>query len=118
MGGSDGNSGGALGKLADSLENRLILLLMAALLGIGGNQVLVKTKPETVRPDPWTGTDAAQQEARILERLELRLLPHDNHLAKAESGWTLIYAMRQDIAVLRDHVERMERQLERLNSGE
>lgn len=92
-----------------SLENRLILLIVAGLLGVGGNQILQVSNPGVVRPDPFTGTMGKELEARVREEIKLRLLPHDAHLSKADRGWQLIYEMRQDIAVMKDKITQLAR---------
>ena len=102
MGDSSGGTDSALGALFGKLDNRPVLLLLAVFLGIGGNQVLLKVKPDTARPDPFTGTMGKELEARMMHELDLRLRPHEVHLEKANAGWALIYEMRQDIAVIKE----------------
>lgn len=95
----DDSANSLLGKF--SLDNRLVFFLAAIVLSVGGNQVLIRAAPDVVRPDPWTGKQAAEQERRILKVLDLRLRPYEDHLTRAAAGWDLIYEMRQDIAEIK-----------------
>ena len=103
----DDRADSLLGKL--SLDNRLVFFLAAVVLGVGGNQVLIRAAPDTVRPDPWTGKLAQSQVRRILEVLDLRLRPHEDHLARAGAGWDQIYEMREDIAEIKVWMRERER---------
>ena len=110
----NGDNGRVLGGIFRSLENKLVLLLASALLGISGNQILVSANPGSVRPDPFTGTDAQALEARILRELDSRLSPHDSHLLRSNSGWEMIYDCRRSVAVLESEIKELRSDLQRI----
>jgi len=66
----DGLGDSPLASLFGSLDNRIVLLIGAALLGVGGNQVLLWTKPEIARPDPWTGEMAREEHQKLSARID------------------------------------------------
>lgn len=80
------------------------------MLGGGGAFGYLHVNPPRV--DPFTGTDGKALEARIRSdvrrELDLRLAPHEAHLVTSTKGWDLIYQMRQDIAVLREQINKIE----------
>ena len=82
MANGNGDNGSLVGKLIGSLDNKIILLLVASLVGVSGNQILLKTNPETVRPNPWTSIQA--KEAHDELRAEMRELERhcEQHNAK------------------------------------
>lgn len=55
---------GILSRIADALENRLVLLFVAAILGTSGGIALNKTN-SNIRADPFTGTRGAALEERV-----------------------------------------------------
>ena len=105
--GNGATNGGVLGKFVESLDNRLVLLLVAAVLGTGGGTLIQKVNP-AVRSDPFTGTDARNMEARVMRELDLRLRPHEEHLKTAAKGWEYIYQTRQDVAVMKQQLQKIE----------
>lgn len=110
----NGDSGGALGRLLEPLENKLIFLLASVLLGISGNQILLTANPSAVRPDPFTGTDAKELESRLLRELDSRLAPHNSHLLRANAGWDMIYECRRSVAVLESEIKELRSGLQRI----
>lgn len=120
MADSDDSNGGAMGRILGTLENKAVMLIMAALLGISGNQILLQAKPGVVRPDPWTGTnakdaheamkkawreDVAELERDVYREIEHRLRPCDQHMKRADIGWELLHKMRQDIALIKQKLD-------------
>ena len=123
---SSNGSSGIVGKLVDSLENRVVLLLVAVFLGIGANLTIVGSAPN-VRADKWTATEDAEKvqaereymiefvtgdQHAINDRTDLLLRPHVEHLVKAQKGWDLIYKMHEDIQVLKVEIRQMRREIE------
>ena len=107
MANGNGDNGSLVGKLVGSLDNKLILLLVASLVGVSGNQILLKTNPETVRPNPWTSIQA--KEAHDDLRDEIREL--ERHIEQ-HSGRS---AHREQMQLNREILWRLEK-LEKPNS--
>ena len=78
MANGNGSPRGFVGKLVDSLENRLVLLVMATILGMGGNLAINKGTPEA-RSDPFTGTQGTALALRV-EKLEKVFDVHEVYL--------------------------------------
>ena len=108
---SDGDSGSTMGRIIGSLENKVVLLIMSVLLGVSGNQVLTQLNPDTVRPDPWTGTEAKDAHKEILAKLdhevedlqdELRWLRNtlQAHLVRGEAGFSMIGDLERRVELL------------------
>ena len=111
MADSNGSNGGTLGRFAGSLENKVVLLIMSALLGISGNQILTQVNPSTVRPDPWTGTEAKEAHKEIVVKFdheieelqdELRWLRNSfqAHLVRGEAGFSMIDELERRVESL------------------
>ena len=134
MGISDSSSGDVV-ALLDKLENKIIMLIAAAVLGVGGNQALQTVKPTVVRPDPFTGAMAQQMETRLvnlineaeehsehrhnlqaeaLTSLEKRQALDDQHRIEAARGWKFIYEMREDIAAMKADLQHAKQLLDEL----
>lgn len=123
MGNSDNGNSFSLDRI---VQNRIILLIAATVLGVGGNQTYQNLNPDSVRPDKWTASedraamlelktemvdrfikldevsadrDAAQDER--LKLIEKKVPVYDAHLEQSAKGWELIYEMHEDIAVLK-----------------
>ena len=107
MANGNGDNGSLVGKLVGSLDNKLILLLVASLVGVSGNQILLKTNPETARPNPWTSIQA--KEAHDDLRDEIREL--ERHIEQ-HSGRS---AHREQMQLNREIIWRLEK-LEKPNS--
>lgn len=108
--GDDRSNGGPGGVLSGvDLKDRVILALLAVIFGGSGAFGYLQTNDP--RPDPYTGTMARNDQNEMrkwvqqeLDRMTLRLDVVDRRLE-------LIYEMRQDVAVMREKIERVERRL-------
>ena len=109
MADNNGGDGGSLARILTALENKVVLLIASALIGITGNQLVTQIEPGIVRPDPFTGSMAKELESRLREYIDLKVHPHDAHLARSNAGWAIIYEMRQDIAVIKERLNIHER---------
>ena len=107
MADSNGNNGSLVGKLIGSLDNKVILLLVASIVGVSGNQLLLQTSPEIVRPDPWTGTQAKEANARLEKKIDSVERHCEEHSGQA--------AHREQKQLNREILWRLEK-LERPNS--
>lgn len=102
----DRGDGGNGRLFAGDVKDRIILALLAVILGSGGAAGYMNLNPP--RPDPYTGTMARADQEDMkkwvqteLDRMTLRLDVMDRRLE-------FIYEMRQDVAVLREKVTQIE----------
>lgn len=98
--GGGGNGNGLVGKLLDALENRLVLLFVATVLGTGGSLGVNMVSTET-RADPFTGTQASAMEHRLSRRiaqLEYKQVLDDKHRQDAENGYARIRRLEENCA--------------------
>ena len=89
-------SSGILDKLLESLDNRIILLLVAGLLGTGGGTLIQASEP-AARSDPFTGAMGKLLELRI-EQLERTQELDVEHRKKADQGYERIRNLEQGLA--------------------
>lgn len=109
---SDSGDGGHLGKLTSALENRLILVMIAAGLGVGGNLAIVSNEPK-VRADPFTGTEGRVLESRI-DQLEHSQTLDNQHRQDAMEGWRRIRELERKCTVNNERIDSLRRDLDRL----
>lgn len=109
----DDRGDGGLGRVlaGGDLRDRVILVLLAVILGGSGAAGYMNLNPP--RPDQYTGTMARADQEDIkkwvqteLDRMTMRLDVMDRRLE-------LIYEMRQDLAVIKEKVLRLESKLNR-----
>ena len=60
-----------------------MLLIASVLLGVSGNQILTQLNPETVRPDPWTATQAEESHRRIKDEWQRMFHRHENRIQQS-----------------------------------
>jgi hypothetical protein len=121
----NGRSFGGLGPLAGALENRIVLLFSAALLGIGGNLAIVTTQPD-VRADPFTGAMGKSLENRIialenevaeddklLRRFEVMQAMDDQHRKDAVDGYARIRAIERQCSLNNERITEIRKDVNR-----
>lgn len=79
---------GILDRIADALDNRLIMLIAASVIGGSGGLALVKSEP-SIRADPFTGSMGAALERRVRHLEQVQALD-DQHRIKAIEGYSRI----------------------------
>lgn len=88
-----------MGRVLGSLENKVVLLIASALLGVSGNQILTQLNPDVVRPDPFTGSQGAQLAEEIRE-VERNL---QAHLIRGEAGFYRIQELERRVKECEHH---------------
>lgn len=106
--GSD-SDGSFLGRIADALENRLIMLVVAGVIGTSGGVALVKTDP-AARADPYTGAMGRTLERRV-RKLEQSQALDDVHRESSPSGYARIRKLEQAFTECRTRLYSIEQQL-------
>jgi len=125
--GGDGERGGPLRSLGDALENRIVILFGAAVLGVGGNFALIQSQPDVVRPDPFTGTMGKALENRIIalenltaeldhahHDLQVRQAMDDQHRKDAVDGYARIRAIERQCALNNERINEIRREWNRM----
>jgi len=124
---SNGQRNGPIRSLGDALENRIVILFGAAVLGVGGNFALIQSQPEVVRPDPFTGTMGEALENRIiaLENLtaeldsdyhdmQVRQAMDDQHRKDAVDGYARIRIIERQCALNQERITEIRREWNRM----
>ena len=125
---SNGNdkSGGLVGNISNALENKLTLLFMAAVLGVGGNLAIVQTQPDVIRPDPFTGTQGKVLEDRIIalenllndiennqQKILISQAMDDQHRRDAVDGYARIRAIERQCALNNERITEIRKEWNR-----
>ena len=114
----DVGAGGIFASL--DVKERLIIALLAVVLGGGGgavgtlNIIPDKMLEDRARPDPWTGTDARNAHKEMVADYERQIanLEADikalratlqQHLVRGEAGFFRIQRLEEDVRELKEH---------------
>jgi hypothetical protein len=121
----NGGTNGGIRPIAAALENRVVLLITAALLGVGGNLAIVTTQPD-VRADPFTGTMGRALEQRIaaleeetaedrkfLRHLEVMQAMDDQHRKDAVDGYARIRVIERQCSLNNERITEIRKELNR-----
>lgn len=114
---TSGNSGNGkpFSNISAALENRVVLVMLAASLGVGGNLAIVKGQPDTVRPDPFTGTEGRELSNRIA-RLERLQALDDQHRSDATGGYARIRSLESRCTLNDERIHRLQKDVDQLEA--
>ena len=103
------------------------MALIAVIFGGGTTISYQNLFPESVRPDPWTSTQAHIAHAELadkiiaaneqsqdrhdaqdvrLDALESAQVLDNAHRAKSEDGWRMLYEVHEELAVIRERLRK------------
>ena len=124
---ADGKRDGPLRSLADALENRIVLLFGAAVLGVGGNFALIQSQPDVIRPDPFTGTMGKALENRIIalenaindiehlqQNMQISQAMDDQHRRDAVDGYARIRVIERQCALNNERITEIRKEWNRV----
>lgn len=83
MADSNDSGSGPMGRVLGPLENKLVLLIASALLGVSGNQILTQLNPDVVRPNPWTSIQAQEAHEHMEDEWKRMFHRHENRIQRS-----------------------------------